>query len=102
MKNLLILYPHGLGDCILLTPALREFYKTTGYKVSIAMLKRFETAELFAHNPYIKNLYFTNDAWSDYENSNIGFRSLHSEWKAFAKNNDFSGFVICTRLLFQK
>ena len=94
MKNLLILYPHGLGDCILLTPALREFYNTTGNKASIAMLERFKTAELYEHNPYVKKVYFTKDAWSDYPDSNVGFRTLYHEWKTFAKENSFTGFVM--------
>jgi hypothetical protein len=94
MKNLLILYPHGLGDCILLTPALREFYNITGNKASVATLERFKTAEFFKHNPYVEKTYFTKDAWSDYANSNIGFEALYNEWKTFAKQNSFTGFIM--------
>ena len=30
MKDILVVYPHGLGDCVLLTPTLREYYKKIG------------------------------------------------------------------------
>ena len=32
MKDLLILYPHGLGDCILLTPAIKSIVKEQATK----------------------------------------------------------------------
>lgn len=94
MKDLLILYPHGLGDCILLTPAIREFCVATGNKVHLATLQRFKTAKIFDHNPYIDKIYYTKDAWHDYDNSHLGFQTLHTEWKRFAKNEDFAGFVM--------
>ena len=37
----LINYPCGLGDCLMLTPALREYYKTYNIKLSVAILKKF-------------------------------------------------------------
>ncbi len=94
MKDLLILYPHGLGDCILLTPAIREFYYKTGNKVHIATLERFRTAKFFENNPYVDKIFYTKDAWHDYPNSQVGFFSLKEEWKQFAKDNGFSGFVM--------
>ena len=57
MKDLLILYPHGLGDCILLTPAIREFYYKTGNKVHIATLERFRTAKFFENNTYVDKIF---------------------------------------------
>lgn len=94
MKDLLVLYPHGLGDCILLTPAIREFYKATGNKVHIATLQRFESARLFDNNPYIDKIFYTKDAWHDYENAQLGFRRLYEEWKGFAKENSFGGLAM--------
>tara|TARA_B100000131_G_C17959991_1_gene550013 strand:- start:32 stop:790 length:759 start_codon:yes stop_codon:yes gene_type:complete len=94
MKNLLVLYPHGLGDCILLTPAIREFYKATGNKVHIATLERFKTAKFFDNNPYVEKIYYTKDAWHDYPNSQVGFIELYKEWKQFASKNGFGGIVM--------
>lgn len=94
MKNLLILYPHGLGDCILLTPAIREFYKATGNKVHIATLERFKSAQFFDNNPYVDKIFYTKDAWHDYNNAQIGFKNLYQEWKGFAKEQGFGGLAM--------
>ena len=92
--KLFVLYPHGLGDCILLTPAIIEFYKLTGQKVSIATLERFKSAMFYDNNPYIDNILDTKDAWHDYENPHLGFQKLHEEWKHFAKQEGYQGFVM--------
>ena len=92
----LILFPHGLGDCILLTPALRGFYKQTGQKVHIATLKRFETAQFFKHNPYVDKIFYTKDAWHDYNNAQQGFRSLVAEWTAYAQENGLGQLIMPT------
>lgn len=94
MNDLLILYPHGLGDCILLTPAIREFYKATGHKVHVATLERFRSAKFFDNNPYVDKIYYTKDAWHDYPNSQVGFSELYKEWRAFASKNNFGGIVM--------
>ncbi|MAG26995.1 hypothetical protein CMI47_15765 [Candidatus Pacearchaeota archaeon] len=94
MKDLLILYPHGLGDCILLTPAIREFHRTTNNKIHIATLQRFESAKFFDNNPYVDQVFYTKDAWHDYPNSQLGFRSLYDEWKQKAKDKNFDGIVM--------
>ena len=94
MNNLLILYPHGLGDCILLTPSIREFFNLTSNKVHIATLERFKSAKIFDNNPYVDKIFYTKDAWHDYPNSQIGFKSLYSEWKKQAKKLGFDGIVM--------
>jgi len=94
LKNVLVVYPHGLGDCILLTPALREFYKKTGNKLHIATLERFATAKFFDNNPYIDKILYTKDAWHDYSNPHLGFNSIYNEWKQYAKDNSMSGIVM--------
>ena len=92
MKDLLILYPHGLGDCILLTPAIKEYSKRTGHKVHVATLERFKSAEFFKNNPYVDRVFYTKDAWHDYPNSQIGFQSLREEWIVQAKQLSFDAF----------
>ncbi|QDP51398.1 MAG: hypothetical protein GOVbin630_96 [Prokaryotic dsDNA virus sp.] len=94
MKNLLVLYPHGLGDCILLTPALREFYERTGYKCHVAILERFKSSKIFDNCPYVENIFYTKDAWHDYPNSHVGFASLYADWKSFATTQQYKGIVM--------
>ena len=96
MKNVLVLYPHGLGDCILLTPALREFYQETGNKLHVGILDRFRSSQIFNHCPYIDQIFYTKDPWHDYgeENAQVGFPTLYKEWQAQAKQNNFGGIVM--------
>jgi len=94
VKDLLVLYPHGLGDCILLTPALREFFDKTGNKCHVAILERFRSSKFFDNCPYVDNIFYTKDAWHDYPNSHVGFSSLYAEWKNFASENNFKGIVM--------
>jgi hypothetical protein len=61
----MIVYPHGLGDCILATPALRQL-KAQGYHIGFATLERFRSASLFDHNPNVDDLFYTQDAWNDF------------------------------------
>jgi hypothetical protein len=96
VKKVLILYPHGLGDCILLTPALREFYKTTGNKCSVAILEKFQSSEIFDRCPYIDKIFYTKDAWHDFENEIVGFRTLYQTWKNNAIDMSYQGFCMPT------
>lgn len=66
MSKLLIVYPHGLGDCILATPALRQYKMETGNHIGFAMLDRFKTSGLFDACPYIDDLYWIKDPHNDY------------------------------------
>lgn len=94
MSKLMILYPHGLGDCILLTPALKKRKQQTGDHIAVVMLKRFETAELFKHNPYIDKLYFCKDAWHDFPGGfHKGIESLKQEFSTIAKEEGYDEFL---------
>jgi hypothetical protein len=92
--SVLVLYPHGLGDCILLTPALRAYYETNKKKCHIATLERFKDAKFFDECPYVDKIFYTKDAWNDYPDSRIGFQSLYEEWKEYAVQSGFEGFVM--------
>ena len=92
MKKMMILYPHGLGDCILLTPAIREYKKQTGNHISVVTLERFRSAKFFDNNQYVDKIYYCKDAWHDFENSQIGFQSLSKKWRLFAVKN---GYNLC-------
>ncbi len=52
MKRALLLYWHGLGDVIMLTPLLRELHKK-GYIVDLMCRKAVETSHLLDECPYI-------------------------------------------------
>ena len=94
MEDVLVIYPHGLGDCVLLTPTLREYYKKTGEKLHIATLERFRSAQFFNNNPYVDQIFYTKDAWHDYPNSQTGFQSIYNDWKSFAKDKGYKGIVM--------
>jgi len=94
MEDVLVIYPHGLGDCVLLTPALREYYNKNGHQLSVATLERFRSAEFFDHNPYVKQVYYTKDAWLDYPNSQVGFNTVYNDWKTYAREQGLRGVVM--------
>lgn len=58
----LIIYPHGLGDIILLTPALRAL---AGEKPHVAVLRRFAGTGILDHCPHIRAVsYVLPDPWN--------------------------------------
>jgi len=67
----LINYPCGLGDCLMLTPTLREYYKTYGIKLSVAILEKFRGSEIFKNNPYVEKTYYLDNIWDN--NSQFSF-----------------------------
>mgnify|MGYP001317183869 CR=1 FL=1 len=89
MKNLLILYPHGLGDCILLTPVLRNYFFNTGRKAAVAVLERFKTAKMFDNNPYVSDIIYTKDAWNDFENAEVGFQTVFNTCNEWCEENGY-------------
>tara|TARA_R100000005_G_scaffold94767_1_gene73797 strand:+ start:755 stop:1492 length:738 start_codon:yes stop_codon:yes gene_type:complete len=62
MKTLIV-YPHGIGDIILATPALRAFKE----KVGFMMLNRLISSEILTHCPYVEKVYGCPDPHNDYE-----------------------------------
>ena len=89
MSKVLIVYPHGLGDCILATPAIREYKKQTGNFIGFATLERFRSAELFKNNPYVDEVIYTKDAWNDFGSFEEGCRYLADYYANYAKNNKY-------------
>lgn len=53
--KVLIVYLHGIGDTVLLTPTLKELSKY--YEVDLVLLKKNKSAFLFENLPYINELY---------------------------------------------
>jgi len=93
MKTLIV-YPHGLGDCILATPAIREYKKQTGNFIGFAMLERFKSSELFMHNQYIDELLYTKDAWNDFSSYEIGLDSVNNFCMKIAKEKKYDKIIL--------
>lgn len=89
--KILIAYPHGLGDCILLTPALREL-KRQGFFVGVAMLERFESAKLFNGCPYVDELFYTKDAWNDFGSLDEGKVMVDNYCKELASKHCYDDY----------
>lgn len=62
MKKALILYWHGLGDVILLTPHLRYLYKQ-GYMVDLMCRPQVRQSKLLDACPYINKLIDVDNPW---------------------------------------
>jgi len=91
--KVLIVYPHGLGDCILATPAIREYKKQTGNFIGFATLERFRSAELFKNNPYVDEIIYTKDAWNDWECYEEGREEVLKHCHLYAKDNKYDKVV---------
>lgn len=92
--KILIIYPHGLGDCILATPMLRAL-KAQGNKICFAMLERFKSSKIFDKCPYIDSFVWTKDAWNDFPNNNVAYgqEEIRKFCAIYAKENDIEKTV---------
>ena len=94
MSKVLIVYPHGLGDCILATPAIRHMKKTTDNFIGFATLERFRSAELFKNNPYVDEVIYTKDAWNDYPSFEEGTKDVQAYCEQYAKENKYDKVIM--------
>jgi hypothetical protein len=94
--SLLILYPHGLGDCILCTPALRAYRKENpDTRVGFAMMKRLHKARLFENNPYIdEELYILDDPWNDHPNFAKGCWEIQQYCTTWGKEHGYDHMIL--------
>lgn len=81
MKKALVLYWHGLGDVIILTPVLRELYKN-GYIVDLMCRKSVETSHLLDDCTYTNNLFIVENP----HRSSKGFMPQATENVQMLKN----------------
>lgn len=91
MKTLIV-FGHGLGDAVVLSSALKNWYNQKGYRASVAMQKRFEQANLWKNCPYIdESVYILSDPWHDFGhlNTRVGFPSILQEGIEWAKRNGY-------------
>lgn len=70
MKKALILYWHGLGDIIQLTPHLRHLYER-GYVTDLLCMEQTEKSKLLDACPYTDKLFSVPNVWK----SPIGFNA---------------------------
>ncbi len=68
MKNALILYWHGLGDVIMLTPVLRYLHQH-GYSVDLMCRPEVRSSNVLGNCPYVNCLIDIPNPWR----SNLGF-----------------------------
>lgn len=68
MKRALVLYWHGLGDVIQLTPHLRHLYKN-GFLVDLMCRKEVRNSHLLDNCPYVENFISVENPWR----SSLGF-----------------------------
>lgn len=88
MKTLIV-YPHGLGDCILATPAIRQYKKQTGDFIGFATLERFRSAELFKNNPYVDEVIYTKDMWNDFPDLASGATAIKAYCEEYARGERY-------------
>jgi len=69
MKKALLLYWHGLGDVIMLTPHLRHLYEQ-GYKTDLMCRIAVQESKLLNACPYINKLIIVENPWR----SKLGFK----------------------------
>jgi len=93
--KLLIIFPHALGDMILLTPALKAWCEKND-PPSIAIQRRFNSCPL-DNCPYINHVYYgLSDPWQDFGNHNtqFGFPATQFEGIAIANRNNYSDVIM--------
>lgn len=91
MKTLVV-FGHGLGDAVVFASAIKNWYNQKGYKLSIAMQKRFEQANIWKNCPYLEEtLYILSDPWHDFGhlNTRVGFPSILKEGEEWAKEHSY-------------
>lgn len=97
MKKALILYWHGLGDIIMLTPHLRHLYNR-GYKTDLMCRIQTMESHLLDNCPYIDNLIEVESPWDSVDGesrsptefkkqSNINI----AQFEKLRRNYDWSG-----------
>ena len=88
--KILIIFPHALGDMVLLTPALKAWCENNK-PPSIVVQRRFNSSPL-DNCPYIDKVYYRlSDPWQDFghHNTQIGFPATQFEGNALAIKEKF-------------
>lgn len=90
MKRALILYWHGLGDVIMLTPHLRHLY-AEGYMIDLMCRAAVRDSKLLDACPYINNLIIVENPWHSKLGFNPQARLNIEQFQSMRKGYDWSG-----------
>lgn len=96
MKTLIVSW-HGLGDNILITPALKA-YKEKNKKETLylAHLARLPVHDLLAKCPYIKGFHTVSDVWNDYADVELGREEVMNEALGYANQFGYEKVIELT------
>ena len=92
--KILIIFPHALGDMVLLTPALKAWCENNE-PPSIVVQRRFNSTPL-DNCPYIDKVYLElSDPWQDFghHNTQFGFPATQFEGNALAVKKGFANVL---------
>ncbi len=96
-EQILLVSWHGLGDQVMLTPALRKFKAALPESaITLLGLKRFgrTLTELLSGLPFLDEvLPVLPDAWNDFDDYPTGVQAVMREAQAFANENDFDRVI---------
>ena len=92
MKSALILYHHGLGDVIMLTPLLRELH-AQGYETDLMCREPVITSHLLDECPYVRGLIGIENPWWSKLGRGKQMRKNLEQFNELNKAYDWSGKV---------
>jgi hypothetical protein len=96
MKTLIVSW-HGLGDNILITPALKAYKKENkDEELYLAHLARLPVHDLLAKCPYIKGFHTVSDVWNDYANVELGREEVMNEALGYANQFGYEKVIELT------
>jgi len=96
MKTMIVSW-HGLGDNILITPALEAYAKAhPEEEIYLAHLARLPVNDLFTKCPHVKGFFTISDVWNDFENINVGRQEVLKEAKSYADQHKIDKIIELT------
>ncbi len=90
MKKVLILYSHGIGDMIMLTPHLRYLYGE-GYMIDLMCRAAIRDSKLLDACPYINKLIIVENPWRSKLGKQTQSRLNIQQFQELRKGYDWSG-----------
>ena len=99
VKKVLFVFWHGVGDCILATPAFREYHKKNpNTKISIAVKQSVYDSKFFEECDYIDNIYVISNPW-DYNLKQEGKKVLDREVSSILSKNKIDEVIYIPQYL---
>lgn len=99
-ESVLIVFWHGIGDCILATPALRYFYeKKKPEKLFIAVNERVAKSGFFDHCEYIDGVLTMENPW-EFGSYRAGLSAIKKQAASLAREHGLSSVRIISQRKF--